>query len=147
MLKKMLSIFGLTQAEREEIHHEIDLFEAMKAHANWKKRLMDYIDGASGEDLQPHNIAVDNRCVLGIWIHGNGKARFGEIPLFQQLVDEHAKFHYHASKVVEAHQAGDDVLAQKILTESFIEQSRKTVNCLAKLNAEIEGTQSPLESQ
>lgn len=139
MLKKMLSVFGLTPAQREEIRHEINLFEAMQAHANWKKRLLDYLDGNSTEDLQPHNICVDNRCPLGIWIHGQGKAHFADYPLFQQLVEEHAKFHYHASKVVEAHQAGDDALAHKILNESFIEQSRKTVNCLAKLNAEIEG--------
>lgn len=141
MLKKMLSMFGLTQAQREQIRHEIDLFEAMKAHANWKKRLMDYLEGNSTEDLHPHNICVDNKCVLGMWIHGHGKARFGEYPLFQQLVEEHAKFHYHASKVVEAHQSGDAALAHKILNDSFIEQSRKTVNCLAKLNAEIEGEQ------
>lgn len=142
MFKKMLSMFGLSKAEREEIRHEIDLFEAMNAHANWKKRLMDYVEGSSSENLEPHNISVDNKCVLGIWIHGRGKAHFGEYPLFQQLVEEHAKFHYQASKVVEAHLAGDDVLAQKLLTESFIKQSRKTVNCLAKLNAEIEGEQT-----
>ena len=141
MLKKMLSVFGLTPAQREEIRHEINLFEAMQAHANWKKRLMDYLGGNSSEDLQPHNICVDNRCALGIWIHGHGKTRFADYPLFQQLVEEHAKFHYHASKVVEAHLAGDAALAHKILSESFIEQSRKTVNCLAKLNAEIEGEQ------
>ena len=46
MLKKMLSMFGLSQAQREQIRHEIDLFEAMKAHANWKKRLMDYLEAA-----------------------------------------------------------------------------------------------------
>ncbi|MBI5007063.1 MAG: CZB domain-containing protein [Nitrosomonadales bacterium] len=143
MFEKMLSMFGLTQAQRQEIRHEIDLFEAMQAHANWKKRLMDYLEGNSTEDLQPHNICVDNRCALGIWIHGHGKKRFGEYQLFQQLVDEHAKFHFHASKVVEAHQAGDSQLAHKILSESFIEQSRKTVNCLAKLNAEIEAERPP----
>jgi methyl-accepting chemotaxis protein len=142
MLKKMLSVFGLTQVQREEIRHEIDLFEAITAHANWKKRLIDYIEGNSSEDLQPHNICVDNRCVLGTWIHGNGKARFGDYLLFQQLVEEHAKFHFYASKVVEAHQAGDDALAHKLLNENFIGQSRKTVNCLAKLNAEIDGQQS-----
>lgn len=143
MLSKMLAAIGLTQAQRQEIRQEIDLFEAMQAHANWKKRLMDYIDGKSNENLQPHNICVDNRCALGIWIHSKGRARFGEYSLFQQLVDEHAKFHYHASKVVEEHQAGNAVEARKILAESFTEQSRKTVSCLAKLNAEIEGEKLP----
>lgn len=142
MLIKMLAVLGLTQAQRQEIRQEIDLFDAMQAHANWKKRLLDYLDGKSTEDLQPHNICVDNRCALGIWIHGKGKARFGEYPLFRQLIDEHAKFHYHASKVVEEHQAGNMEQAKKILAENFTEQSRKTVNCLAKLNAEIEGEQT-----
>lgn len=88
MFKKMLSVLGLTQSQREEVRQEINLFDAMQAHANWKKRLMDYIEGNSQEDLQPHNVCVDNRCTLGIWIHGHGKARFGEYPLFLQLVDE-----------------------------------------------------------
>ncbi len=141
MLKTVLAMFGVTQSQRDEIRKEINLFDAVQAHMAWKKRLMDYLEGRSSEDLQPHNICVDNRCELGKWIHGPGKARLGEQPLFQQLVDEHAKFHYYASKVVEAHQAGDSPLALTILAGSFTEQSRSTVNCLAKLNAIVEGEQ------
>lgn|SRR5512142_3207099 len=142
MLKKMLSALGLSKAERQEIRQEIDLFEAITAHTNWKKRLVDYIEGKSNEDLQPHVIGVDNRCALGAWIHGKGKAHFGDYPLFLQLVEEHAKFHYYAAKVIEAHQSGDVSLAQSLLAENFTEQSRKTVGTLAKLNAEIEGEQA-----
>lgn len=143
MFKTVLAMFGMTQSQRDEIRSEINLYDAVQAHTAWKKRLMDYLEGRSTEDLQPHNICVDNRCELGKWIHGSGKVRLGEQPLFQQLVDEHAKFHYHASKVVEAHQAGDAALAQKLLAGSFAEQSRSTVNCLAKLNAVVEGKQQP----
>jgi len=139
MLKKMFSMFSLTSSQRDEIRHEINLFEAMQAHANWKKRLHDYIAGNSGEDLQPHQVGMDNRCVLGKWIHGSGKVHFGEQELFKQLEEEHAKFHHHASKVVEAYQAGNTELAEKLLAGSFAEQSRKTVNCLAKINASVEG--------
>ncbi len=141
MLRKMFSLLGLTQSQREEIHKEIDLFAATQAHTAWKKRLLDYLEARGAEDLQPHIVGADNRCELGKWIHGPGKDHFGDDPLFQQLVDEHAKFHYQASKVVEAHQAGNDALAQQILASSFAEQSRSTVNCLAKLNALIEGQQ------
>ena len=141
MFKTVLAMFGVTQSQRDEIRKEINLFDAVQAHTAWKKRLMDYLEGRSKEDLQPHNICVDNRCELGKWIHGPGKARLGEQPLFRQLVDEHAKFHYYASKVVEAHQAGDVSLALTILAGSFAEQSRSTVNCLAKLNAIVEGEQ------
>jgi hypothetical protein len=86
---------------------------------------------------------MDNRCVLGKWIHGPGKEHFGDQPLFTQLEEEHAKFHHHAGKVVEAYQAGNTALAEKLLAESFAEQSRKTVNCLAKINASIEGKEQP----
>ena len=145
VFEKLFAAFRLSHSQREEIRREINLFDAIQAHTAWKKRLMDYLEGNSTEDLQPYNIGVDNRCELGKWIHSSGKARFGEQPLFQQLVEEHAKFHYHASKVVEAHQAGNTALANKILTDSFAEQSRNTVNCLAKLNAVVEGTQQPTE--
>ncbi len=143
MFQKLLASFRLSQTQRDEIRAEISLFDAIQAHTAWKKRLMDYVAGQSTEDLQPHIICVDNRCVLGKWIHGSGKARFGEQPLFQQLVEEHAKFHYHASRVVEAHLAGNTALANQILSENFAEQSRYTVNCLAKLNAIVEGTSVP----
>lgn len=143
MLKKMFSLFGLSSSQREEIRHEINLFEAMQAHANWKKRLQDYVEGNSSEDLQPHQVGMDNRCVLGKWIHGSGKAHFGDQELFKQLEEEHAKFHYHASKVIEAYQAGDKALTEKLLSESFAEQSRKTVNCLARINAMVEGKELP----
>ncbi|MDO8989882.1 MAG: CZB domain-containing protein [Sideroxyarcus sp.] len=141
MFKKMLSAFGLTKAQREEVQREINLYEALKAHTDWKKRLMEYLDGRSDEVLHPHEICVDNRCALGKWIHGPGKARFGEQPLFLNLVEEHAKFHYQASKVVEAHQAGKAALALQILSQDFAEQSRKTVSSLSKLNAIVEGTE------
>lgn len=139
MLKKMFSMLSLTSSQRDEIRHEINLYKAIEAHSAWKKRLHDYIEGGSGEDLQPHQVGVDNRCELGKWIHGPGKEHFEEELLFKQLEEEHAKFHYHASKVVEAYQAGDTALAGKLLSESFTEQSRKTVNCLAKINAMVEG--------
>jgi hypothetical protein len=139
MFKKILSLFSLTQTQRNEIRDEIDLFKAMNAHSNWKMRLMDYLDGNSDEILQTRTICVDNLCELGIWIHGQGQKRFGEYPLFQQLVAEHAKFHHCAAKVVEARHADNEALAHMILTGEFTEQSRKTVKCIAKLHSEIEG--------
>lgn len=118
---------------------EIDFFEAVQAHLAWKMHLTDYLQGRSKEDLQPHNICVDSRCVLGKWIHGSGKYRLGELVIFQKLMEEHAKIHFHASKVVEARQAGNTSLAEKILLEDFAHQSRKTANCISKLHMQVEG--------
>jgi hypothetical protein len=80
--------------------------------------------------------------MLGKWIHSDGKVRFGKETAFITLVDEHAKFHHHAAQVVEAHQSGATTLAQQILSGEFEEQSKRTVNCLAKLNALVE-SQNP----
>ena len=80
-------MFSLTSSQRDEIRHEINLFEAMQAHANWKKRLHDYIEGKSTEDLQPHQVGMDYRCVLGKWIHGSGKARFGDTMIAPYMPD------------------------------------------------------------
>ncbi|HEY6095931.1 MAG TPA: CZB domain-containing protein [Gallionellaceae bacterium] len=139
MLKRIYSMFSLTSSERDEIRHEINLFKAIEAHSAWKKRLHDYIAGSSGEDLQPLQVGVDNLCELGKWIYGPGREHFEVEPLFRQLEEEHAQFHVQAARVVEAYQAGKGALAEKLLAEDFTAQSRKTVNCLVKINVMVEG--------
>jgi Chemoreceptor zinc-binding domain len=139
---KFMSMLGFTAAAREEVRREINIYQAVEAHLAWKRRLDDYLAGRSAEELKPEVICQDNLCVLGKWIHGPGKTRLGEYQLFRQLIDEHSKFHYHASKVVAAHQAGDQALATKLMQEDFLKQSKKTVACLAKLHAEVEGNEA-----
>lgn len=148
MLTKIISVFGLGQQESEkEILKVINIYDAVSVHRAWKTRLIDYLEGRSKEKLHPSKICMDNLCVLGKWIHSDGKAQFGNQPVFNKLVDEHAKFHTHAAKVVEAHQEGDAALAQSILSGNFDEQSRKTVVCLVKLHAMVEEQEQRLNPQ
>ena len=138
MLKKLIVALGLKQDEQKEITQVINIYDAVLAHKAWKKRLFEYLEGRSKEDLQPGKICKDNLCVLGKWIHSDGTIKFGNQPVFVKLVDEHAKFHVCAAKVVEAYQVGNENLALEILTGTFEEQSRKTVTCLTKLNVIVE---------
>jgi hypothetical protein len=138
MFKQFITALGFKQNQTEDIREVINMYDAMQAHAAWKKRLFEYLEGRSKEDLQPGNIRVDHLCMLGKWIHKQGMAEFGNDPTFVKLVEAHAKFHQHAAKVVEAHQVGNTNLALEILTGSFEEQSRRTVTCLTKLNALVE---------
>lgn len=139
MFEKFIAALGLKQ-QQPEITQVINLYDAVLAHSAWKKRLFLFLflEGQSKEDLQADKIRVDYLCVLGKWIHSDGKAHFGHETDFIKLVDEHAKFHVHAASVVEAHLTGDSKRAMDILTGSFDEQSRKTVRCLTKLNAVVE---------
>jgi hypothetical protein len=138
MFGKLIAAFGGSKSEPEEVTQVINMYDAMLAHAAWKKRLNDYLEGRSKENLEPNKIGVDHACMLGKWIHSDGEAQFGDDPVFVKLVEEHAKFHQHAAKVVEAHQFGDTSRAQEILAGSFEEQSRRTVTCLTRLNAIVE---------
>ncbi|MBU1426110.1 MAG: CZB domain-containing protein [Gammaproteobacteria bacterium] len=139
MFGKIAAAMGLSKSQpEEEVTQVINMYDAMLVHSAWKKRLNEYLEGRSKEDLQPGNIRVDHLCVLGKWIHSDGKARFGHHPEYAKLVEEHAKFHQHAAQVVEAHQVGDTNLAQEILKGIFEEQSRRTVTCLTRLNAIVE---------
>lgn len=138
-ISDLKTMFGLTRESRDEIKRELDFYKAVEAHLAWKLRLSDYLSGRGAEVLEPHNICVDNRCDLGKWIHGAGKARFGQFELFQQLTEEHAKFHFYAARVVEEHQSGHSTEAEKILTNDFSKQSKRTVSCITKLHAQIEG--------
>jgi hypothetical protein len=138
MFGKLIAAFGFSQSQPEEITQVINMYDAMLAHAAWKRRLNEYLEGRSKESLEPGNIGVDHACMLGKWIHSDGKTQFGDQPAFIKLVEEHAKFHQHAARVVEAHQVGNTNLAQIILKGSFEDQSRKTVTCLTKLNTIVE---------
>lgn len=136
MFEKFIAALGPKQ--KEEVTQVVNLYDAVLAHNAWKKRLFEYLEGQSKEELNPSKIGVDHQCVLGKWIHTDGRAKFGKEPEFIKLVEEHAKFHAHAASVVEAHHAGKTEMAMEMLTGSFEEQSRRTVKCLTKLNALVE---------
>lgn len=133
------SAFDISATVREEIWREVDFYEAVETHLAWKIRLTDYLQGRGKGELQAQHIGVDDQCVLGQWIHGAGKARFGEAALFQELREEHAKFHAHAAQVVETYQSGNRQRAQQILLEDFAHQSKKTMKCLTQMHMQIEG--------
>lgn len=138
MFEKFIAALGL-KSQQPEITRVVNLYDAVLAHKAWKKRLFELLEGRSTEKLDPAKIGVDHLCVLGKWIHAEGKADYGKLPEFVTLVEEHAIFHQRAASVVETYQAGKTEQAMEILTGSFEDQSRKTVKCLTRLNAAVTG--------
>lgn len=91
----------------------IDFEQAIAAHGQWKVKLRNAM--RNGEQLDAAAIGCDDRCPLGKWIHGPGRARWGNAPDFVRLLQSHATFHRCASEVAQAVNAGRVKEANRML--------------------------------
>lgn len=78
----------------------MDLEDAVGKHIEWKVKLRSSI--VKKEAVDANTIRQDNCCVLGKWLHGEGKTLHGKKPSFGPLVTKHAEFHRSAGKVADA---------------------------------------------
>ncbi len=118
--------------------------EAVAAHMKWRSRLESFIRGESQEDLKVESVSVDNLCVLGKWIHGEGQARFGASPEFIELREEHARFHRCAGGILSSCLSGHKALAIHDLSRGdYVAQSMKVAVCLNKVYSKNRGDARP----
>jgi hypothetical protein len=87
--------------------------QAMTAHKAWKERFR--IAMATREQFDLATVAADNCCDFGQWLHGEGKALFGESAAYAPCVAHHEQFHLEAAKVAEQVNLGKMVLADQML--------------------------------
>lgn len=111
--------------------------EAIKAHATWKMKLATYLRGPDGS-LKSTDIAVDDKCVLGQWIHGEG-LRYASFPEYATLKAEHASFHLAAAEVVRKADSGEDVEEEIALGSSsaFGRSSSAVVNAIMTMRRKV----------
>lgn len=135
------NFFGIDVEHRKElaqkvVHSASDLdFEtAIAAHENWKFRLQSFLDGRSTETFVAEEICFDDRCDLGKWMYGAGRAKLGTFPGFTALMGHHKMFHYAASNVVALAQAGKMEEAAKILEVQFSQHSGEVIRDLQMLH-------------
>lgn len=123
-LKK--KIFGMTdnEAEKVDVNSIIGAKEelqglnfkgAIEAHVKWKQRLEAFIKGESEEKLEVENVFVDNKCVLGKWIYGDGAKLCGSD--LDDLKETHAAFHRNAGLVLSTALEGNKDKALEMLEE------------------------------
>lgn len=82
----------------------MNLDEAVQKHAEWRVRFRSAI--AKKERLDVGTISRDNCCVVGQWLHGDGKARLGGRSDFRRAVESHKAFHTQAGRVASLINAG-----------------------------------------
>lgn len=103
LFTRLLQRFGPAAPEEPEddaLNRLLDLLAAQAAHEHWKIRFEGQLDGLTDAGMQPEEICFDDRCVLGRWLQGDGKASVGQLPAFRQLVDSHRSFHHAASSLL-----------------------------------------------
>jgi hypothetical protein len=135
----ILGTFRIPDPEREQILDEINFMEAISAHVRWKARLQDYLNGTLEDDLDPEVVCRDEQCLLGKWIHGPGYEHFQHEPKFYQLRTDHAQFHFIAGNVIRHVQANERAQAEALMDNEYKHASRKVVQALTELNAQLNG--------
>jgi hypothetical protein len=123
----------------------INIKTAIDAHIRWRHRLESFVQGTSQENLLLEVVAADDQCLLGKWIHGEAKNKYGHLDLFSELVDMHAQFHRHAGGVLTAARSGqhEEAMAQ-LQSGAYPRCSNKVKHLLAKLYVEVLCVDNPV---
>jgi methyl-accepting chemotaxis protein len=124
-----------TSAPNKNLH--FSFANAETAHAKWKMRLVDYINGRSHEKLEIGNVSCDNKCDLGKWIYSNA-VKYGSLPEYKDLKSTHATFHKSVGDIVECVQKNNQNQAKQLLGGDFSRHSKSTVNAIRQMQAKVE---------
>jgi hypothetical protein len=113
--------------------------DAISAHSQWKIRLQAVVNGTSMETLDPAVVGLDDKCVLGQWIHGEAK-QYSGLPEYAALVQEHAHLHRCAADTLRLAQSGQAEKARTTLETggTFIDACIRTINAIRHLRKKVE---------
>ncbi len=126
------------RAEAMRATESLDIEAAIGAHQRWKEQLQTRITGRPGLDplarpLDRERVGRDDRCDLGCWIHGAGRARLGTFPGFTDLLAHHRMFHHVAGNVLALEAAGQHGAARRMLNDQFEDYSNRVTEDLRLL--------------
>ncbi len=111
---------------------------AIDAHMKWKVRLERCINDNNEEKLKVDIVSRDDQCPLGMWIHGPGGQRFGNLREFQEMKMEHSRFHLCAGDVLTCCLAGDkEGATEKLRSGDYTRASERVKLHLARLYVQV----------
>jgi methyl-accepting chemotaxis protein len=112
----------------------MDLDEAVKAHAAWKMKLHAYIRHPD-KSVDAGEAGRDDYCPLGQWLHGDGKNQLAKAPEYETLVREHARFHKAVGDAIRLADAGHNLQEEHVLgwDSEFAAASRKVVTAIVQI--------------
>lgn len=121
------------QAEAVGAAQGLDIEAAVAAHLQWKRQLQARLADGGGQLSDAGPDCRDDRCDLGRWIHGEGRARLGTFPGFSELMAHHRLFHHVACNVMALEQAGKRADARRMLADQFESYSDRVTQDLRLL--------------
>lgn len=121
------------QAEAVDAAQGLDIDAAVAAHLQWKRQLQARLNEGGDPLLDGGPDCRDDRCDLGRWIHGRGRARLGTFPGFTELMAHHRLFHHVACNVVALKRAGKHADARRMMADQFESYSDRVTQDLRLL--------------
>ncbi len=117
----------------------MDFDEAVALHSKWKRKLRDSLTKHSGS-LRPSEVSLDDKCVLGRWIYGEGAGQ-SALPEYTKLKYEHARFHNAAAELLRKANAGKSVLEEMApcANTEFSRSSAAVVMALMAIKMRLQG--------
>lgn len=112
-----------------------DFQSAINAHIDWKMKLTKYLQNPD-RSLEHKKVSLDNLCVLGKWIYGDGQNfKYLDQKIFEKLRLSHAEFHATAGHVIELLDQNKISEAEKLLAPggTYIRISDQTVGLIKDL--------------
>lgn len=114
------------------------LESAICTHLEWRDRLEELFAMEVADRLQADQVARNDFCALGQWLHGEGEQVCGQQPAFVRLKEAHAEFHRLTGALVSQAQSGDAAGARVKLGEpAYLAASWRVVEAIADLSAAV----------
>ncbi|MEW5782982.1 MAG: EAL domain-containing protein [Pseudomonadota bacterium] len=95
---------------------DLPLITAAVDHRRWVERLVACVE--KREPYRAEQIPLDPRaCRFGIWLHGEGRRRYGKLPEFAAIDARHEEIHALGRRIVTLIERDDFVTARGLLPE------------------------------
>ena len=110
--------------------------EALHAHVKWTLQFKDAIEREEALDIAA--ISAADRCELGMWLHGEARAKYGTLGAYSDCIAKHNHLHRVAGELAERINAGDYAQAATMLHDGspYTEASIEMGVAISKLRDE-----------
>ena len=115
----------------------MNLDEAIKSHGDWRLKMRIAI--SEKQPLDAEVLGADKRCPLGLWLNGEARGQYANLPGYQTCVAEHAAFHKCAGEVARVANAGQYSEATAMMGPNtpYMKAAFATVKSIAALKAAL----------